>query len=548
MSRSSSTGNLSHVTGGFPSDPPAVAFGYNPKLELDDFDDAPGELDSVPYHEPSEVDLQDQKQCDVDGQPSSAASAKRKRPLKLTASQRERKRAIDREAQRSIRIKTRNYIAHLENLVKVIGESDSTGPEGENNRTRELMNQLRHSQGEVRRLREALVGVQRAVGTTLGESPAAEQDTQETRDLSTSVSPPSTMQPAVTVLNRPVPQPQPKAPTNIPLPSVPLPSRTELPIIKDLPERPNPDIRQRRVDGEMFYFAEYHVNRVIANGPASFSNEPFDEDIVVRAVLDGWNAVEDHHKLDLGWQALREIDQGVWMDCGVVERLAILRIMRSKLLHQVNSKSAGHFAPQPTFYSQEVMKHDAHADVVDHFVWPGFRNSLYLSPHKYVGSYFNDKFRHNLRFAWPYDVSDAFTKDGLTGLYTCTPEFVRRQMDIRCWTMRKQFFSGSEELFNAIPVFEAALAKSLPPPPLGVRQSSFKLGGQRTMGIVEEQEVGDEQDMQQHGLGSSAALQDARNMSWHGTDTMQHEYWQVGGGLQQCYNGLTSQTGIGYVT
>ena len=548
MPRSSSTENFLEGTGGFPVEPPPVAFGYNPKLEFDDFEDAPGELDSVPYHEPSEADLQDQKQCDVEDEPLSTASAKRKRPLKLTASQRERKRAIDREAQRSIRIKTKNYIAHLENLVKVVEESDSAGPEGENNRTRELMNQLRHSQEEVRRLKEALVGVQRAVGTILEESPAADQDTHENRNSSTSISPPSTTQPAETVPSRSFSQPQTKAPTHMPLSSVPLPSQLEVPIIKDLPERPNPDIRQRRVDGEMFYFVEYQLNRVIANGPASFSNQPFDDDIVVRAVLEGWNSVEDHHDLDLGWQALREVDQGVWMDCGVVERLAIMRLMRCKLLHQVNSKSAGHSTPQPTFFSQEVMKHDAHADVVDHFVWPGFRNAVYSSPHKYVSNYFNDKFRHNLKFAWPYDISDAFTKDGLTGLYTCTPEFAGRQMDMRCWTMRKQFFTGTEELFNAIPVFEAALAKSLPPPPLGVRQSSFNMGGQRTLGMVEEQEVVDEQDMHQHGMMSSTGVQASSNTNWHGAHTMQHEYWQMSAGMQQSYNGLTSQAGPGYMT
>src|ERR1700761_898800 len=55
---------------------------------------------------------------------------KKKRPLKLTESQRERKRAIDREAQRSIRQKTKNYIAHLENLVRIMEGGGSSAPTG----------------------------------------------------------------------------------------------------------------------------------------------------------------------------------------------------------------------------------------------------------------------------------------------------------------------------------------------------------------------------------------------------------------------------------
>src|ERR1700761_688324 len=110
-----------------------------------------------------------------------------KRTLKLTASQRERKRAIDREAQRSIRLKTKNYIAHLENLVRIMenGGSATSNADGaqqpsgqpkdeqENERARALLAQLRQSEEEIRTLKEMLSGVQKLVGTALnpGEEP-----------------------------------------------------------------------------------------------------------------------------------------------------------------------------------------------------------------------------------------------------------------------------------------------------------------------------------------------------------------------------------------
>ena len=123
--------------------------------------------------------------------PSSGGYTKRKRPLKLTPSQRERKRAIDREAQRSIRMKTKNYIAHLENLVKLMEQNDTGGPEGENSRTHELTNQLKQSQEEVRSLREAMLGIQRTLSTVLGDPSILNADLPPQRQSSYSASPPS---------------------------------------------------------------------------------------------------------------------------------------------------------------------------------------------------------------------------------------------------------------------------------------------------------------------------------------------------------------------
>lgn len=358
MSQSNGTTKAQLGAPGSVNTPPPVAWAYNPKLEVNfDDDDALGELETVPFHGADEREAQHPQKGDGQTAPPASTGPKRKRPLKLTDSQRERKRAIDREAQRSIRIKTKNYIAHLENLVKVMEESDAAGPDGETNRTRELMNQLRQSQEEVRRLREAILGVQRSLGSALGEALPAEADSQTQRNSSTSGSPPLAPQQLNTdsqntTRKGSATQMQSQPDDSTPINSVPLPSQRKT-STKEIPERPKADYRERQMEGEMFFYSEYQLNRVIAHGPSSFANQPFDEDIVVRAVLEGWNAVEDHYDLDLGWQALREIDQSVWVDCGLIERLAILRLMRTKLLHQVNSKSSGSVAPQPTFFQRK---------------------------------------------------------------------------------------------------------------------------------------------------------------------------------------------------
>jgi hypothetical protein len=57
-----------------------------------------------------------------------------------------------------------------------------------------------------------------------------------------------------------------------------------------------------------------------------------DTDIVIRAIAHGWAHVEQHCQLDPAWQILRRIDQEVMFCCGSMERLAILRAVRLKLL------------------------------------------------------------------------------------------------------------------------------------------------------------------------------------------------------------------------
>ena len=531
---------------------------HDSKLDMgEDNDDAFGEIDDV--GESSYA----QSGTKQDGQGSATGTtSKRKRPLKLTASQRERKRAIDREAQRSIRIKTKNYIAHLESLVKAMEQNDSNGPEGENNRTRELMNQLRQSQEEVRRLREAMLGVQRVLGGALGDLTklGGSSEGHEQRQMSSSASPPSGNEQGSTIggsfsaPNRPTIDTGGGAFWLPPEPHQPQPSstvtsgQTSPPSIH--PSRPAKDPSQR-FEGEMFYYAEYHLSRVYAApGPGAFSNRPFDEDIIVRAVVEGWPAVEERYPLDLGWQVLQEIDQVIFGDCGVVERMAALRLLRMKLLHVANVKAGGTVgAPQgiPQYMTSEVVQQDNRANVVDNFVWPGFRKLLIETPQRYITNEFNEAFRHNLKFLWPYDVSDTYTKDPITTLYCSSPEFMRRQADIRCWTMKRQFFNGYEELWETIPAYEADIQKALPAPQMPTQPQQSTAHGNmmpmqgQPMGLMEGTDP-EESLPETASRAPPGVLPSNDNAAWvthaqihpaaHSAQIPMHGYW-TGGAMDQ---------------
>lgn len=502
-----------------------------------------------------------------EGQNAATGSApKRKRPLKLTASQRERKRAIDREAQRSIRIKTKNYIAHLESLVKAMEQNDSNGPDGENNRTRELMNQLRQSQEEVRRLREAMLGVQRVLGGALGDLTrvGGNNDGQDQRQGSSSASPPSgneqssTLGGSFSATTRPSidtgggafwlpPSSATQASSSATVPTgQPSPASVH-------PARPAKDVSQR-FEGEMFYYAEYHLSRVYSSsGPGAFSNRPFDEDIIVRAVVEGWPAVEERYPLDLGWQVLQEIDQVIFGDCGLVERMAALRLLRMKLLHVANTKAGATIpGPQglPQYMTSEVVQQDNRANVVDNFVWPGFRKLLIETPQRYITNEFNESFRHNLKFLWPYEASDTYTKDPMTSLYCSTPEFMRRQADIRCWTMKRAFFNGYDELYETIPAYEAEIQKALPDPVMvqpgqTSHNALVPMQGQ-SMGLMAEQDS--DQNLPESASRGPGVLPSNDGSAWvgrgsadpHGTHGAQISGYWTGGMGQGLTPGFTA--------
>lgn len=363
---------------GPPPPPPPAAFGYNPKLEFDDNDDTLADFDAMSPEGRDEGSSHTSQKLGSESGPSSGTGNKRKRPLKLTPSQRERKRAIDREAQRSIRIKTKNYIAHLENLVKVMEQSDTTSPDGENSRTRELMTQLKQSQDEVRSLREAMLGIQRTLSNVLGDAGILNSDLLAQRQSSYSASPPSATEAQITTAaNEPSnnssksytshTQAPPRTQRNS--------SSTSVPVIALQPNtsrQPNPNLidpsrftplRPRR-EAELFYHAEFHLNRVYAAGQSAIGDTTFDEDIPVRAVIEGWASVEESYDLDICWQAIREVDQFVWANCGIVERMAIIRYMRTKILYQVRSRAAAPLPPMPDFMTQEVARHARHADIM----------------------------------------------------------------------------------------------------------------------------------------------------------------------------------------
>lgn len=100
---------------------------------------------------------------------------KRKRRASCLGEQerRERKRAIDREAQRSLREKTKTHIAELERTIQILRDQDRNGA------TANLLSEIDVLRAENERLRDIIDSVKNVVGGDLFSRSAAPANTTE---------------------------------------------------------------------------------------------------------------------------------------------------------------------------------------------------------------------------------------------------------------------------------------------------------------------------------------------------------------------------------
>ena len=95
--------------------------------------------------------------------PPVAPVVKRKRRASCLGEQerRERKRAIDREAQRSLREKTKTHIAELERTIQILRDQDRNG------RTANLLSEIDGLRAENERLRDIIENVKSVLGSDI---------------------------------------------------------------------------------------------------------------------------------------------------------------------------------------------------------------------------------------------------------------------------------------------------------------------------------------------------------------------------------------------
>lgn len=108
-----------------------------------------------------------------DRQPRTSSNAPTRRARKPSLrnvdedKQRERKRALDRKAQRASREKTRSHIAQLEKMVRILSEKNGSKATGD------LLEEMSRLHAEIDRLRKIIDSIKSVLGTDVFESTTA---------------------------------------------------------------------------------------------------------------------------------------------------------------------------------------------------------------------------------------------------------------------------------------------------------------------------------------------------------------------------------------
>jgi len=317
---------------------------------------------------------------------------------KAATSRQQKKRELDRRAQRLSRERTKARIAHLEQLVEEFRDKDTSG------QVRVLTEQLQ----TVTKQRDALTGLLRTLQSSIKQHITPESDysvelspahvSRETaasrggnldgtadiyspcEDASSSLSAAPGGQgaayanePAIEALDEFHGRPAFPELMSEPVHDVPALMDDFFPDLSEQLIVPTPSFDDPIVPAATPACDCYHshqltapswqlnlwrfANEVLTPQPQAGENNPlpdyeFEYDVPIRAIVEGWPAVEARlGTLPESWRKLRAVDQVLFNACGSVERLAILRMMYSLLMYH-SEPSPERRAALPAWYLQ----------------------------------------------------------------------------------------------------------------------------------------------------------------------------------------------------
>jgi hypothetical protein len=414
------------------------------------------------------------------GMGDASPQAQKGRKRNLTPAQLAHKRELDRRAQRTNREKTKNRIAHLENLVESLRGSDD--------KTITFIEQIDQQKSEIERLQGLLNGIEHMASSGKTSQISVAAQPVATIQRANSANSESSDNGAGTVivikseteaeLDQPEPDgeddaaqldsPQPTLnasaladPDN---PDVP-PAQSkyhQLASRQSLTQMATEIVSNSTADGMMWALAAILLRHILANVPPSAIDFEHDDDIAIRAIFEGWGSVTERYPLDQGWQWLKEVDERIYFHRGEPFRLMHLRNCRLIFLRQMfrggewDSRVPAFFAPRP---AEQNMDHDP---LIEYFPWPGLRERMVFSPTAFATTKFMDNLRHEVNFLWSNNPHGLYDWDPISQQYSFSDMYHTRIVDIRCYPATADFFSNFPDLKTDIPSCPNALRNIRP--------------------------------------------------------------------------------------
>ncbi|KFX89241.1 hypothetical protein V490_07150 [Pseudogymnoascus sp. VKM F-3557] len=429
------------------------------------------------------------------------------KPNPLTPSQRARKRAADRKFRKTSREKTKSYIVHLEKLVEA-----SSAPSSDSEKVQCLIQQADENYNATLQLRSALTNIIEMAQSSLQGSNdhLARPASSAITDLASAVgasdregiqSPPEcssteameTVGPGFALdqcneesyyqdaeqLLKAVQPLQRNNDDDMPFISMPPNLDHQVVNMSVLPEEvyscyesaslktseppisalltPCSTNSSTSIWNSLQTITHDALGSTIQTGPLVLgqAQRAHDENVLITALVHGWNLVPEKYFLDPIWQAIRRLDEQILSPYGSVEKLAVMYIVVLKLSQYLRREQVydvpAFMRPRP------VQTAIDHPPSTSFYVWPGFREHLLVWPQKYSGNKCLAYMRSCFRFSWSLDQQSLYTWNTRTGMYSLSTEFSKRVKDLQCWTVQRRFFDAYPELLGEIPTDDSEL-------------------------------------------------------------------------------------------
>ncbi|KAL4870321.1 hypothetical protein BDV12DRAFT_195468 [Aspergillus spectabilis] len=347
------------------------------------------------------------------------------RPARLTTA--ERKRLTDRKAQRQRRERIKTYISRLEKTLEELTAASGNGMEAT------LLKQLEQQRLKTERLTNVINHIHEVLEETRSStSPVPESPLLTQGECSASVSTAASASAAVSLPRR-ILNPSEQRQGSLGNTGT---DKRPFTISTDLATKISLHTQNPSNSGTRNYFEV--VNETISNVAKEQdsiipSSTDDDDDLAIRAILHGWDSVrDDGRSLDRVWGLLQALDQGIFSQTGLVERVAVLRLMRSMIKWNLSPQE--HTIPSYMFptVTQSMVPH---APIIDFFAWPNLRDHLIVSGITNITETTSALYVSQIRLKWPYELRDICKYNVSENRYRFSSEFDTVYYDLNSWTI-----------------------------------------------------------------------------------------------------------------
>ena len=427
--------------------------------------------------------------CTMNTASNEGKPAKRRRK-EAGDSRADRKRELDRIAQRATRERTKNRIADLEQRLASLESGDK------NNEIAQLTKTIGELRNENTRFQSALVKMRFAINEALGEteSAATRRDSSSTTVSQIPDLQPSRSNSMVDAVQDDTSIVDPIQSDELVLASARYPALTQAQRLQSLydvhgysPPRPH---EYASLDVNQIYeFFEYGSGNPFANPSPLAGRIPstggfisiapdeqkwktsddafgaalqastsmimdFDEGLLVRAILLGWESIgpATAHPILYALQCIDQRVFGKWSSRP--QRLALMYICGCAMRYRANPTEENKSQVPPWFLPRPAQDRIQHPLVIDFLVWPGLRERLVFEYEKYTATGdFSFCFVEYFHFYWPYPDEQVaqYDQSGLIcGLSKLFHDFV---YELKHWTMLPPFFDRFPEMKADIDIF-----------------------------------------------------------------------------------------------